>query len=572
MNSIDLRTVYLNFILTDFISMVFIVLLWVQNRKRYNGLQWFALDFIAHFVCLLLIFLRGIVPDFVSIVLSNTLAVLGAFWGLIGFSRFVGYKQNYLLNYLYIPVFVLIHTYFSLYSPSLYIRNLNVSVAHLFFAFQSARVLLYKAPQNLRNITKHTGIIFSVFAGVNVLRVLAYFTFVDVNEQNYFHTGAFEVFIALIYQIIILLMCFYIVLMVNKRLIYDISVEEQKMSIAYHAVPYAILITRRLDGTIIDVNDGFLKISQYSRAEVLGKTTREMNLWANQYERNLLVEELQRNSVVHEKEFSFRVKNKGLIDGKVSSIGVVVDNQDCILSVIEDITESRNAEREIKKSRDILKKLVLNLQTAHENEKVNLATQIDGLLNQSMAALRMNIGTLKNSLSAGENHLPDALISLVDETYYQTGKTIERSLSLMNNLRNEVLYLLGFVEAVSYSIEEIEKKSNLKCIFDNSLAELKLDRNISSALFSVYQDIVNQILNKEKARNIYVKLKKNDNLLLFSISEDGNSFGDDLAANEENSLILMLRERIALFNGFFQVERIGADITLLTIEIHEYDN
>ena len=125
---------------------------------------------------------------------------------------------------------------------------------------------------------------------------------------------------------------------------------------------------------------------------------------------------------------------------------------------------------------------------------------------------------------------------------------------------------------MSYSIEEIEKKSNLKCIFDNSLAELKLDRNISSALFSVYQDIVNQILNKEKARNIYVKLKKNDNLLLFSISEDGNSFGDDLAANEENSLILMLRERIALFNGFFQVERIGADITLLTIEIHEYNN
>jgi signal transduction histidine kinase len=61
-------------------------------------------------------------------------------------------------------------------------------------------------------------------------------------------------------------------------------------------------------------------------------------------------------------------------------------------------------------------------------------------------------------------------------------------------------------------------------------------------------------------------------LLLFSISEDGNSFGDNLAANEENSLILMLRERIALFNGFFQVERIGADITLLTIEIHEYDN
>jgi hypothetical protein len=124
--------------------MVFIVLLWVQNRKRYNGLQWFALDFIAHFVCLLLIFLRGIVPDFVSIVLSNTLAVLGAFWGLIGFSRFVGYKQNYLLNYLYIPVFVLIHTYFSLYSPSLYIRNLNVSVAHLFFAFQCGQVIEFQ--------------------------------------------------------------------------------------------------------------------------------------------------------------------------------------------------------------------------------------------------------------------------------------------------------------------------------------------------------------------------------------------------------------------------------------------
>ena len=179
MNSIELRTVYLNFILTDFISMVFIVLLWVQNRKRYDGLQWFALDFIAHFVCLLLIFLRGIIPDFVSIVLSNTLGVLGAFWGLIGFSRFVGYKQNYLVSYLYIPIFVFVQVYFTYYSPGLYFRNLNISAAHLFFAFQSARVLLYKSPKNLQNITRITGIICAVIAAVHIVRILASVSYID---------------------------------------------------------------------------------------------------------------------------------------------------------------------------------------------------------------------------------------------------------------------------------------------------------------------------------------------------------------------------------------------------------
>lgn len=254
--------------------------------------------------------------------------------------------------------------------------------------------------------------------------------------------------------------------------------------------------------------------------------------------------------------------------GNLSCINISVDNQECMLLVINDVTEQKRAEREIKKSRDILKKLVVNLQTEHEIEKINLASQIDNSLNQSLAALRLNIGTLKKGLRSDGNVVSDKLMNLVDNTYSQAGTTIERSLSLMNNMRNEVLHLLGFVEAVTYSVEEIEKKGTVRCRFHCGLKKTEMDRNKSTVLFHILQEVLNHILQANQARRLEIVLDRKDELLLLTIIEDGNSFADYFGRNNDNSPLHVMREKTALFNGILDVKQEGL-FTVISIKMKE---
>jgi len=566
MGAIDLRTIFLNFIFTDFITLVFLIMLWFQNRNRYAGLDLIATSFVFNFLCIALIFLRGNVPDLFSIVLSNTFGITSSFFNLLGLARFVGYKPRKSYNIIVILIFVLVHLYFTYINPDLSYRSLNNAVGFLIFGIQTVWVLFIKAPQKLRQFTRNTGFIFIVFCIINVMRIINFIIRGQGSTNDYFHAGYFETIITISYQLTLLIMGFLIILMINKRLTSNILQEERKLSVVYHSVPYAITITHKTDGQFVDANEGLLRVLGYKREEVMGKSTFDLNLWENISDRDQLIHDLNQYNKLDEQEFRFRKKSGEFIDGQLSCIGVTVNDEDCILSVINDITFRKKAEKEIKNSREVLKKIVLNLQTEQEKEKITVASLIDNQLNQSLAALRMNIGILKKRLRSNGNKVSDDVLHLVDETYQQTGMTIERSLTMMNKMRNEVLYLLGFVDAVVYSIEEIEKKSGVKCVLINKTNKIELEPNKSSTLFLVFQQLLNYILQQNVADALEITISQTDESLLLKISENGNIL-QHIVFPDENATLVELKEKVGLFNGTLSFEKNVLSATDILIEM-----
>lgn len=565
MEIIDLRTVFFNFIFTDFISLVFLTILWYQNRNRYKGLHLIAFDFLFHFISISLIFLRGYIPDFVSIVIANCFSIVSGAIGLIGFGQFIGYKIKAKPNFLVASIFIAVHIYFTLVNPNLTGRNLNLSMAFFTFCIQTAWILLYKTPVHLRKICRSTGIIFLIFSIVNLARIMSYILFNIEQAQNYFQSGIFEKTFPFIYEIILLMMSFFIVLMVNKRLIEDISTNENKLSVIFQSVPYAIIITEKRSGKVLDINKGFEQISGYSKHEVIGKSTFELQLWNNPIERNIIINELNLHNRIDNLEFQFRKSTNEIITGQISSIQVLVHEKESILSAIIDVTNKKKSELELKKSHEILKKIILNLQAEHEQEKISLATQLDNNLNQSLASLRINIGILKKKLIATQNPISDEILHIVDNTYQQSGVTIERSLSLMNKMRNEVLYLLGFEEAISYAIEEIEKNYKVTCVLVNELNNLKLEQHKSTTLFLAVQEILIQILNRNNLKKITIKMTQNNANLLVSIFEDCNSL--DCIDNLRMETIAEIKEKLGIFNGLLFVAPSDKNMIQIIIEM-----
>lgn len=227
----------------------------------------------------------------------------------------------------------------------------------------------------------------------------------------------------------------------------------------------------------------------------------------------------------------------------------------------------QNDEKELKLSQNILKNLFVNLKSEYEDGRINLATQIDNNLNQSLASLRMNIGIIKKELSGAGKAVTPELISLVDEAYEQTGDTIERSVSLMNKVRNEMLYLYGIEEAIMLNIEEIQSQTVINCDYKIGTERLDLERKQSFTLFSLYEDVVVWLVNNGKTEKIEIELEKENEIVRLKIIATGNNTDLNTREPDENSQIAVLKEKVQLANGTLSVKSLSDRESIITIEL-----
>jgi len=345
---LDMRTIVFSNVLTDIVCMLVILLLWHQSRKRFAGTGFWVFDYAFQTAALFLIILRGSIPDWTSMVLSNTLVIAGALLGYMGLGRFVGKKISQVHNYVLLAVFACVHTYFTFVQPNLAARNLNFSVGLLIICFQCMWLLLPRVEAGMRRLTLGVGIVFGVYCVVSIVRIAEYFIGTHL-ENDYFQSGSFQTFVMVSYQMLFILLTYSLALMFNKRLLVEVKTQEEKFSKAFHSSPYAITLTRLSDGQIIEVNDGFVNITGYQYAEIMGKTTGGLHLWDKEEDRVVAVNELSKIGKVKGREFQFRKKSGEMITGLFSAEIIPINNQEFVLSSISDITERKRAEAEREK-------------------------------------------------------------------------------------------------------------------------------------------------------------------------------------------------------------------------------
>ncbi len=121
---------------------------------------------------------------------------------------------------------------------------------------------------------------------------------------------------------------------------------EAKFAVAFRSSPYSLTISELATGRYVDVNDGFEKLSGYTRAEVLGRTSTELGLWVNAADRDELVRRLRGNIEVRSLETEFIGRGGRRVQARCSCEAIDLDGTPCILTVLEDITSQRDAERD----------------------------------------------------------------------------------------------------------------------------------------------------------------------------------------------------------------------------------
>lgn len=346
MNFLDFKTVLFISVLINIICTFIIILLWYYNNKRFAGTTYWVIDWLMQTIAMILLIMRGAIPDWISIVLANTIVLTGAIICYIGLERFTGKKSIQIHNYILLLIFIIVHTYFTFFEPSLAFRNINVSAALLLICFQCMWLMLVRVDPTVRSTTRIVGIVFGGYCVVNILRLIVFFL-LPQSQNDYFKSGLIDTILFLSYHIFLIFLTFSLGLMMNKRLFMDIQTQEEIFSKAFHSSPYGIILTRMPDGKVFNVNVGFENITGYLAKELMGRSILETNFWIDKLEHTVAIKELLKKGSVQNVELKFRKKSGEIMTGLLSADIIIINNEKIILSSISDISERKRTEEHI---------------------------------------------------------------------------------------------------------------------------------------------------------------------------------------------------------------------------------
>jgi diguanylate cyclase (GGDEF)-like protein/PAS domain S-box-containing protein len=129
---------------------------------------------------------------------------------------------------------------------------------------------------------------------------------------------------------------------------------EARLAIIFKTSPVAIAISRISDNYFIEANDAFERLTGYSRAETIGHTAQELNLWVRPEERTSILHTLQTSVPIRDFEFQFRNKSNNILDMVMSAELIELGGEKCMLTIAQDITKRKQTEEALKRSQSQL--------------------------------------------------------------------------------------------------------------------------------------------------------------------------------------------------------------------------
>lgn len=124
----------------------------------------------------------------------------------------------------------------------------------------------------------------------------------------------------------------------------------------FEGSPLAMGVSRLADGRFIEVNSAFLRLFGYNRDEVLGRTSRELGLWARPEERAVLLERLREGGgLVTAFEAEFRGRAGELHILAMSARLLDWNGEAHMVGFLADITERKRLEDALRESESRLR-------------------------------------------------------------------------------------------------------------------------------------------------------------------------------------------------------------------------
>ncbi len=242
-----------------------------------------------------------------------------------------------------------------------------------------------------------------------------------------------------------------------------------------------------------------------------------------------------------------------------------------ILAVKRDVTDLRHALSALEDAHADLQRLYVAHNEVQETERKRIARELHDDLQQTLGAIKMNVGAIGEALQRN----PAAARPILAEIDELTGAAIDSSRRIVNDLRPQMLEDLGLAPSLEALAGQFSRRYGIACRFDAPSAvdddddDDELDSlALTTCLFRVTQEGLNNVAKHAHATAVQIVLTRTaDRRLLLRIHDNGIGMR---AADERKPGSFGLRgihERVRALGGVVRIVGDPGSGTTIEVEV-----
>ncbi|HZC96061.1 MAG TPA: PAS domain S-box protein, partial [Bradyrhizobium sp.] len=321
----------------------------------------------------------------------------------------------------------------------------------------------------------------------------------------------------------------------------------------------------------VEVNDELLKILGYERRELFEKTWAELT-----HPDDLAADDAKFNRILrgeidgYSMDKRFIRKDGKVVDTTISTKCVRRSDGsiDYLVGLLQDITERKQAENQLKVSREQLRNLTDRLHHAREEESTRIARELHDELGQALTAIIIDLSWLEEKWfdDEGDSGRQELLEKIRSATKLarSTTNTVRR---IATELRPGLLDDFGIAAAIEWQAQEFQQRTGIRCEVDAHLTHADLPAQLSTAVFRIFQEALTNVARHARASSVRVSLKDAGGCVCLEVKDDGRGVAEAELADARALGVAGIRERALLLGGEARIEGSPGEGTTVSVRI-----
>ena len=244
------------------------------------------------------------------------------------------------------------------------------------------------------------------------------------------------------------------------------------------------------------------------------------------------------------------------------SVFVGLHDMNRILSA--ELAERTLTEQRLRASEENLRALAARLQSVREEERIHIAREIHDELGQALTGLKFDINSLAKATAGCA---PETAQGLPESVNQQIDRIINSVRRIASGLRPEVLDEIGISAAIEWQAREFQRRTGIRCMVDISPGFVDPDKERSTALFRIFQELLTNVARHANATRVAVQLAEDEGILRLKVEDNGRGLQAKEFESPRSLGFLGLRERVLAFGGSIDVRGQEGKGTAVAVEI-----
>ena len=230
-------------------------------------------------------------------------------------------------------------------------------------------------------------------------------------------------------------------------------------------------------------------------------------------------------------------------------------NEDCIISIVRDVTELRRA---AELNRGLARRLIVG----QEQERQRIARELHDDLSQRIALLNLEVDQIADAVPVHPHR------TRLEKVSSQVSEIADDLSNLSHTLHPSRLQTLGLTESVRLLCREISHLRQVNVQFTSVGVPSHVDSAVALCLYRIAQEALHNIAKHSQVREASVHLTHERDQVHLRIEDSGVGF-DPVLVHHGGLGLLSMRERVGILKGKLAINaspghgtRIGVSIPL----------